>query len=315
MNLAAPPGARLPLVARLAASLLRPGRPKLALALALSQALALWWWFWAGMLRAAGLVPAWYDQSITFTQVLAHWRDPYQLPSFTNPPWAVLLLIPFNFAPLPAAVLAQVCLYFALLTLIIFQRRQRLRVVLLVLTTFTAFDATLQLNIDWMVCLGLLVPAAWSGPFLAVKPQVALGYWFGLAPRTVIKAVMVTAVVGGLAWLVWGPWPLGILASVIRNRHLTQVGNLAPLRLLPAPLALATGIWLAWRAHRQRDPHLGVLAGVFFVPYLQPYSLLIHLALLAARWPRLILLVSVTMWVIYGGVLAWGFHLLGRGAG
>ncbi len=40
---------------------------------------------------------------------------------------------------------------------------------------------------------------------------------------------------------------------------------------------------------------IGVLAGLFVVPYIALYSLLIPLALL----------VSVIMWVIYGGIIAY----------
>lgn len=295
----------------LTAALMRLARPKLWLALALSQLLAVWWWGWAGRLRATGWIPVWYDQGATFTQVAAHLGNPYQLPGYINPPWAVVYLLPFNFLPLPLAVLAQLCLYFAILTIIIFRRRPQLRVVLLALTTFTSFDAALQLNVDWIVCLGLLVPAAWSGPFLLVKPQVALGYWFGLSGRTLARAVIVALAVGLLALALWPAWPLSLLDAVARNGLVNQVGNLAPLRWLPAPVALGLGLSLAWQARRWRDPGLGVLAGIFFVPYLQPYSLLLHLALLATRWPRVVLVFSLTMWLVYGGVLAWGLFQLG----
>lgn len=68
-----------------------------------------------------------------------------------------------------------------------------------------------------------------------------------------------------------------------------------PLRPHSPIISLAIGAALAWRAFRRHDPVIGVLAGLFVVPYIALYSLLIPLALL----------VSVIMWVIYGGIIAY----------
>ena len=46
-----------------------------------------------------------------------------------------------------------------------------------------------------------------------------------------------------------------------------------------------------------------MLAWQFFVPYLKFYSLLLPLALVTLRFRRVGVIISVCMWVIYGGII------------
>lgn len=276
-------------------------------ALLVSQAAALVWWGAALLIRHAGIgVPVWYDQSITFTKV-TDILNPYAVPTFLYPPWAALLFFPNSLPPLPAATLIQTCLFFALLTLLVFKYGGGLRAVLIALTSFVAFVAVLELNIEWMVCIGLLVPPAFSGPFLFIKPQVALGVWLSFSRGDLLRALGVLALVGGLSVLVWGAWPDRMIQA-IRTYTLGTTAysqfNLAPLRWLPLPAALVLGFGMAWWAFRRRDPVLSILAWLCFVPYITFYSLLLPLTLSAVRWPRAALLISIVLWIVYGGVIA-----------
>lgn len=271
--------------------------------LVISQGLAIVWWAAALWLRSLNLIPVWHDQSTTFTQVNAHLFDPYQVRGFVYPPWTGFLLIPFGLLPLPLATLAQMCLYFAFLTGVIFKFGGNRRTMLITLTSFIALDAALELNIDWLVCLGLLVPPAFSGPFLLVKPQNALGYWLSFKRREFVRAVIAVMALLIVSLIVWGLWPLQML-DAIRVNTLGRSYNLAPLALLPWPVALAIGLGLGWIAFKRRDPVLSILAWLFFVPYTTLYALLQPLALFAIRYPRVALLISVVVWILYGGVLA-----------
>jgi hypothetical protein len=66
------------------------------------------------------LIPVWTDQRDTFTQVAFHLPNPYVI-NFLNPPWMAVLLMPFALPVLPLAVLIQLYLYFAILTIVIFK--------------------------------------------------------------------------------------------------------------------------------------------------------------------------------------------------
>ncbi len=293
------------LLAASLSSLRRFFQGDLGRALLLSQGIALIWWLAALWARGGGLpIPVWYDQQRTFSPALSHLADPYTIPGFVCPPWTAPLLAPFSLLPLPLAALAQLCVYFAALTGIVFKLGGSARIALLALTSFIAFDSALELNIDWLVCLGLLVPPAWSGPLLLVKPQDAMGYWLSLDGRDLRRAILVTLATLLTSLVLWGFWP-GPMMDGIRTWTLGRAYNLAPSALLPWPLAWGTGAALGIFARRRRDPVLGVLAWLFFVPYITLYSLLLPFTLAAVRWPRVAVVISAAMWLIYGGVLVW----------
>ncbi len=275
-------------------------------ALLLSQAFALAWWGFALIIRAHELVPVWIDQERIFRPATQQLADPFQVVFFANAPWTPALLLPFSLLPLPLATLAQLCLYFAILTAVIFKFGGSLKTVLIALSSFVAFDAAVELNVEWLAALGLLVPQTWSGPLLLVKPQVALGYVLSFTRRQLVRSGAVVLAALLVSLVVWPGWPLRMLdaAAPLAGRGY----NVAPMAFLSVYISPLIGVVLAWRAVRRHDAIVGVLAGLFFVPYIAFYSLLIPFALAAVRWPRMALLVSVVMWLVYGGLL--GYALL-----
>jgi hypothetical protein len=279
-----------------------PLTPSLRRALVLSQVLAVVWWAVAFYFYYRGQIPVWFDQTTPFTRVGAALGDPYELTRFANPPWTALALIPFTGMAVPAAALIQIALLFGMLTLVIHKFGGNWRTVLLTLTAYWALDNALQINIEWLVCLGLLLPPAWGAPFVLMKPQVVAGVWLSFSRRDLIRVGIVSAALIGPSIVVWGNWPQRLYANA-QSAILGQSFNIAPLALLPWPLVILPGIALAWIAWQRRDPILSVLASLFFVPYIAFYSLIVHFALLAIRLPRWALLISVVVWIAYGRIV------------
>jgi hypothetical protein len=271
-------------------------------ALVFSQVFALIWFGLALYVRSTGRVPIWFDQQATFMQAPFHVPDPYTLPRFMYPPWTAGLLAPLGVFPFAVAILIQTCLYFALLTAVIFKFGGKFQTVVLVLTSYIALNAVLELNLEWLICIGLLVPPAWSSPFLLVKPQVALGVLVTYRWRDLVRTILLALTVVLISFVIWGGWPLASLKA-IQTYTLGASFNIAPLALLPWPVALAIGLYLMWRAFRKRDAPLSLIAWIFFVPYIPLYSLLIPFAAVAIRFRLLALIISVVMWIFYGGVL------------
>jgi hypothetical protein len=278
--------------------------PALLQMLALSQVFAVLWWVIVLWLRTQG-IEAWADQIGNFRAGVDHIANPYEIPRFVHPPWLLVIFVPFRLVPLELSTLLQSGLYFAMITAIIHKFGGGRRVLILVLSSYFGFDAILQLNVDWIVCIGLLVPVAFSGPFLLIKPQLALGYYLAFRWREWLKTGVITAGVIAISLLIWPGWPLEIVGRV-GGTSVEQFFNIAPLHLLPGPLSLIIGVPLAWWAFRRRDPALGIIAWLFFTPYITLYSLLMTFAMVAIRLPLLALVISPAMWFIYGGVILSG---------
>lgn len=255
------------------------------------------WWLLALSQRNGTRFLVWDDQTSTFLSALTFLRTPYQSAGFFNPPWAMVLLIPFDPLPVEVATLAQISLYFVLLAGIVYKFKGSKWSLIIALSSLLAVDTALEINIDWMVCIGLLVPAVWSAPFLMVKPQAAFGYVFSFKRRDFIRASIVGMIVILVAFLIWGNWPLDLWNN-IQEYQTNILVNLAPKNILSLPIAFAIGTALGIYAFRKRDPILCTAAGVFFVPYTAPNSVLIIFTLLACRWPKATLLVSVVSWFV-----------------
>lgn len=257
--------------------------------------LALAWWGVALYLRGQGTLLVWNDQEVTFSRALELIGMPYALPGFANPPWALIPLIPFTFFSLPVAVLLQLTIYFIVLTALMQRLGGKLRHVLLALTSPITFFVAMELNVEWIVALGLLVPPAWSPPFLLVKPQMALGYGLVFKRRDLVRALNVTLALFIISFLLWGFWIPDMIHS-IQTYVLHRPINFAPMVFITLPGAFAVGAFLCWRGWRKRDPVYAVIGWTFFVTYIAHYSLQLPFTMFAARHPRAALLINLVAW-------------------
>ncbi|MDX2140931.1 MAG: hypothetical protein SF123_22800 [Chloroflexota bacterium] len=295
---------------------------ELRIDLAIALVMALVWWGAALLLEPTGLVNVLTDQRYIFMPAGRQVSNPYAIGGYFNPPWAAVLLAPFSLLPLEISTLLQLMLYFVLITLLIHKYQGGRVAVIIAFTSFVAFNSALELNVEWMVCLGLLLPVRWSIPLLLIKPQTALGYYIGGKPREVLSAGVFSVVFLLFSFVLWHNW-LPEMIVRLQSGTLAVGHNAAPMAVIGASLAIATGLpaatvgapfsiaiglYLAWRALKRKDTALAILAWAFFMPYLALYGLLLHLALLAARAPRAALIISLAIWAIFGSLL--GNHLL-----
>ncbi len=272
--------------------------------LVFAQIMALIWWLVALWLRGLGIV-MWFDQMTVFRPAAQNALHPYTVPRFFNTPWVAPILAPFSWLPLELSTLLQAALLLSVLTLVIFRFGGDFWVVVLTLTSYMCLDSILQLNVEWVAMIGLLLPVTYSAPFLAIKPQLALGYYFGVHPKKWLPIGIVGAVTLLISLIIWGFWIPIMLGSTQLSKD-ARYFNIAPINLLPWPVAVAIGLFLAYRAFRRQDEALGILAGFFFVPYFAPYSLPLIFAIVAIKARRLAIIIYFSMWVIYGGAILSG---------
>jgi hypothetical protein len=237
--------------------------------------------------------------------------DPYQLFHFVFPIWVKYIMIPFSLLPIELAVLIQFALYNITLALIIRQYGGTMRTVRLVLTSYFMFQLSMEVNIDWIIYIGLLVPPAFSAPFLLTKPQIAFGVWFGYPIRQIIYALIGMIVFLLITYLLWGTWAADMWAAIQRTtlrENYIEAANIAPVVFLPLPLSLLIGVVLAFFSFRRKDPILGIFAWLFFVPYMPLYSLVLFYALLAVKSWRAGLVIWLAMWIAF--LLLVGYAML-----
>jgi len=276
---------------------------RLLILLAASLA-ALWWMLGLSLRQLDAPLYIWDDQQTTFTR--ANLAVPYSVPGFINPPWTALPLLPIAAlrAHLPygleLAILAQWLIYGAGLAALALRERWPVAGLLLALTSPLALDGAVELNIEWVVVLGLLLLPRWpllSPLFMLSKPQVALGWLLGQERAVVVRWVVGAGLLGLASVLLWGAWWNDWQASS-NSKLVAWAVNAAPSGLIGTLPAAALGLGLAWGALRRRDALLGLLAGLCFVPYVAFYSLMLPFVVLAARHPRLGLLISLCLWAL-----------------
>src|SRR5512135_1813354 len=102
-------------------------------------------------------------------------HSPYDQAMFRNPPWAVLILVPF--VVFPFSVARGLVLVVSVVSLIYIGWRLRapkLAFIAMLLSP-TAVGAMLAANLDAFVIPGIFLPAAWGLLVLMIKPQVSAG--------------------------------------------------------------------------------------------------------------------------------------------
>lgn len=217
--------------------------------------------------------------------------NPYYFNSgFHNPPWVLAALAPLAAQPL---IVGQVAMALACaLTLYLIARRMgagQLLSAALLLTPPVVFMYA-YVNLDWLVALGLLLPAPLGLLAVLVKPQVGAGlalYWLVRAwQRGGVLGLALTAAPLALA-LVWsvlafGPWYAATNAS--RLTH-------ADWSLTWWPWTVPLGLALIGLALRQRRASLALLGGALLAPYMAFYSWAVAgLALMRSRRGALVAL-------------------------
>jgi hypothetical protein len=230
-------------------------------------------------------------------------HSPYEMRGFSNPPWAVLLLLPFIiFPPLVAHGLFFVASALALIYL-----TWRLNTPLLAVVAFllspTAIGALLVGNLDPFVYLGMLLPPVWGLFVLLIKPQIGIGvaiYYLFEAWRQdrffgVVRIFLPVAIAFLLSALIF---------PVFVHILITKSG-VDPWNRSMFPYGLPLALFLLWLAVRRRNPYIALAASAFLTPYLTFYSYLaIQLAALHEDVEKVIrrdvlqVILSISLWAI-----------------
>lgn len=193
-------------------------------------------------------------------------RSPYTIPNFFNPPWALLPLVPLALLPewMGRGMLFVISFLAMLYTTWMLGAKPLAMVLVLLSPPF--LHCLLNGNLEWLTCLGFVLPPPIGLFFIAVKPQ--LGFVVGIF--WVVEAWRKSSWKG--VWqLVW-PFGLGLLLSF-------AIFGLWPLRFSGQadmwqnasffPEFVPLGLILVVASLRYRKINFAMAAG----PCLSPYTL------------------------------------------
>lgn len=227
-------------------------------------------------------------------------HSPYSVVDFYNPPWALLPIIPF--ALLPERV--GWALYAAFSLFAYGFSARRLGASWLLTLAFLLLPHTLynliQVNVDWMIGLGILLPPEIGLFFVLVKPQtggfLAL-YWLIEAwqrgkSREVLRVFGPVLAAFLLSGLLFGPWMSRSVGLVMpEDKHFW-------------PVSIPIGLMLLYLAFRDRRKGLCLSCAPLLAPYTQFYSW--PVALLGLLPSKLWMFVMVaTLWLFGDNGTKW----------
>ncbi len=244
----------------------------------------------------------WYpigvDWEQTFSQVGAHWRNPYVLPTFTSPPWIVALL-PHSWLPPRMGNLVNICLNVAALLAVLRRYGGRWQNYALVFTSPAFLHLAGTNNVDWIPLVALLLPPAWGLPLLLVKPQSMGGIALIWLKRHRLKVLLPSVIILAASFLIWGPWFLRLQPQI----HVWW-------NFSPWPWGIPLGLYMLYRAYQSDDEVLAAAATPFLTPYIALYSITAILAILGDKYRREAIYIYVGFWA-YAVVESHRLSLLG----
>ena len=221
-------------------------------------------------------------------------KNPYIIEGFLNPPWALIPLIPMAILPerVGNALLGTI-------TIIAFgYTAHKLGAKPLTIILFLTLPVTLyniiQVNVDWLVGLGLLLPPQLGLFFVLLKPQIGIFialYWLYQAWES-----------GGIkeVFKIFSPVTFAFLLSLIIFGGFVQKSAVVfhDPNLTYWPESISAGFVVFALAFRMKKANLSITAAPLLTPYIQPYSLpLAAFGLLPDS--RLTNLFLIGLWAIY----------------
>lgn len=228
------------------------------------------------------------------TLALLHGISPYSIPSFTNPPWALIPLIPFSLLPRPFDFLFFSLASFAIFGIVANRFGARPLTIVLFLSLPQLVWGIEYGNIDCLVSLGIIIPGPIGILLLATKPQIGF-------PILVFKCLE-TYKDGGIKKVASNFSPLIILTIVsiilIGSTFKPSQWQDFPGNLAYFPYLIPVGLILFYRSLKNADIRQSIAAGPFLTPYIGVQSLpLAIIGFLGSEDESLIAIAS--FWIIF----------------
>ena len=220
---------------------------------------------------------------------------PYSIQGFINPPWTALLIAPLALFPYELSRILMSLMNMLVTGLLVYKYGGGKLSLFVVLTSYPFIFLLGSGSVEWIPMLGLL----FNLPILILaKPQsgaLVLLVWFKQSEN---KKIFILSIVTflTLSLLVWQNWPWLMLENI--SLPLNALGSSPLNRLNIWPMGIPFGLIMLYYAWKHDDELLSIMATWLLTPYTVYHSLTMGMALLATRYPRLALIVSIALYPI-----------------
>ena len=245
----------------------------------------------------------WHETFYPALQKVINGENPYDVPTFRNAPWTILVLFPFSLFSENVGGILFFMASLAGYAWVAYRLKARPMAFVLFLFSPPVIYGLRMLNVDVLVLIGFVLPAPIGLFFVLIKPQmgIVMGlYWLAEAWREggvnkVFRVFTPVTVSLALSFIILGNWIVG--------RQSDLLGSFWNASLWP--WALPIGLVLAALSVRDRRKDYGMAASPFLSPYLAYHSWVSVLVGLLQH--EFILAVAVIGMWIAGAIHYFGF--------
>jgi hypothetical protein len=237
----------------------------------------------------------WHQTFFHASRVPIH---PFQIESFMNPPWVMLIMAPLGLFPEHVGFSINAGLSVMVFGWLIISRKGGFLPFILTLTSAPFYYGAGVGNIEWLIALGFVLQNRWSMLYVLIKPQSGIFGaldWF-LKSKNKLAFLIPSAIVIADSFLIWGWWPRDLVANYLAVEARGMGWNDAPFPYL-VPIGISLLVYVIKRRPANSEL-LGVLASLCLSPYFAYYSLAVAFALFSLRYKRLAILVWLVLWAM-----------------
>jgi len=212
----------------------------------------------------------WHETFYPSLQKVLSGENPYDVPTFRNAPWTILVLFPFAvFSEDVGGVLFFIA-SLAGYAWVAYRLKARPLAFVVFLFSPPVVYGLRMLNVDVLVLIGFVLPAPIGLFFILIKPQMGIVmalYWLAESWREggvnkVIKTFAPVTVSLALSFVLFGNWVAGRQSDLLDSFWNASLW----------PWALPIGLVLAALSVRDRRKDYGMAASPFLSPYLAYHS-------------------------------------------
>lgn len=255
-------------------------------------ALVVFYWLSSFVWHLAGI--DWRETFHPALQKALNGDNPYDVPTFRNAPWTILLLLPFALFSEAAGGI----LYFMASIAGYAWVAYRLKASPLAFIAFMFSPPVVyglrMLNVDFLVLLGFTLPAPLGLFLVLIKPQMGIAmvlYWLAEAwraggVRSVARTFAPVTISLALSFLIFGNWIAGRQSDLLDSFWNASLW----------PWALPIGLVLIALSIRDRRMEYGMAASPFLSPYLAYHSWASVLVALL-RYDFQLVIAVIGMWI------------------